>query len=179
MISLFQSRNRFDFITGTRSSSPFSEKTMDLLAEYLPGCHLQVSAGENFGNFIALPSDDEAQYSFHLWSAFGERQIAAVLKDTRKGTYFYNYPFELAGFNDDETQLDLKFNEKLKLILSHNTKVRQRNGAIWSTFHCEYLDHEEWKMLGGGAAAFRWSNFRIPRAPLYKTVYYRGPKGRS
>jgi hypothetical protein len=151
---------------------------MGLLADYFPDCQPQILPGENFGNFIALPSDSDAQYSFHIWSAFGERQIAAVLKNAESGVYFYHYPFELADFKN-ESQLDLGFNEKLELILAHDTQVRQQNGAMWATFGCEYLDNGEWKRLGGTAAALRWANFRIPKAPLYRAVYYRGPKGFS
>lgn len=128
---------------------------------------------------LTLPLDADADFRFVV-SEYrdGECQIGAQLTAASESEYFWYTAYEVGAFPGDRNKLKKAFHDDLHRVLGHDTRVHQRNGLMFADFSCEYLVEGKWRSIAG-ASALRWSNFRIPEAPLYKSVYYRGPRGRQ
>ena len=159
-------------------SEAFDNRTMELLETYYPGFKPTITRNGDFLSF-SLPADNESEYSFVLTEFVGERQITAKRVQSPPGEYFWYHQFESADYKDDVSRLTDAFNKKLAIILSHDTRVRQRVGIVWASFRCEYLDAGRWRNLGFSSTCLRWTGLKPPSGSLYKAVYYRGPKGRN
>jgi hypothetical protein len=128
--------------------------------------------GERFAK-LDLPSAPGAEYFFRVWfHEDSELQISAHLIQHRSDdTYFWYRSFEMAEFNGSQDDLVTEFCEELEALLTHETRIVQRKGWLFSHFRCDYRTGEKWKSVCS-QSAFRGGKFKTPKIMGRKQIYH-------
>jgi hypothetical protein len=126
------------------------DKTLELLARLLPDFVIQPVAQGAQGvdsTRIDLPAAAGADYFFQLWIE-PEMQISAELAVAAADVnYFWYRPFESAEFRDSMEALESAFCETLEKLLTHETRIVQKNGWLNWHFKCEYKAADNWMRI--------------------------------
>jgi hypothetical protein len=121
---------------------------------------------------VNLPAAVTADYSFVLCFS-PEMQIGAKLVLPDEATtypHFWYLPFESAAFRNRIDALENAFYKTLEIVLTHETRITQKNGLVLTHFGCEYRTAGTWKRVGG--VSYVRFNFKVPRISGRKHVYH-------
>jgi hypothetical protein len=151
-----------------------TDKTIELLHGLLPGFVVQ-PVSERIERVdstrIDLPPAPGADYFFRLWIE-PEMQIGAELTAPDSDVnYFWYRPFESAEFRDSMAALDAAFCEALEKLLTHETRITQKDGWLNQYFKCEYKTAERWKRVYGNSA-LKLGGWKFPQIDGKVRVYY-------
>jgi hypothetical protein len=113
---------------------------------------------------LIFPRAPGSDYRFeaHIYKGLGDLQIHAELGDLddEEQIYFWYRSYERWDFTGLEEMLT-QFERDLLLVLTYDTRVKQRRGLAFWHFALQY--HKDgWQELAG-ASAFRWSRINVPR----------------
>jgi hypothetical protein len=119
---------------------------------------------------VNLPAAHSADYSF--WLHFSpEFQIGAKLvNDPGDRSYFWYLPFELADYKNSAEASEDAFYEILELVLTHETRIIQKDGLILTGFRCEYESNGTWNRVGG--LSYVRLTFKLPRIRGRQWTYH-------
>jgi hypothetical protein len=113
---------------------------------------------------LIFPREPGSDYGFeaHLYDGLGDLQIHAELKDSddERKTYFWYRSYERWDFVGLEEMLT-QFERDLLLVLTHDTRVRQRRGVAFWHFTLPFQTNGLQEL--DGASAFRWTRIDVPR----------------
>jgi hypothetical protein len=149
------------------------EKTLELVTRLLPDFVVQAITQRKQGissKRIDLPSAAGADYFFQLWIE-PEMQISAQLTAPDSDVnYFWYRPFESAELRDSTEALDTAFCETLEKLLTHETRIIQKNGWLNWHFICEYKTADCWKRVYGHSALK--GSWKFPEIDGKVRIYY-------
>jgi hypothetical protein len=150
------------------------DKTLELLARLLPDFVVRPVTQRTQGidsKRIDLPSAAGADYFFQLWIE-PEMQISAELTAPDSDVnYFWYRPFESAEFRDSMGALDAAFCETVEKLLTHETRIIQKNGWLNWHFKCEYRADDRWKRIYGHSA-LKLGGWKTPKIDGKTHIYH-------
>jgi hypothetical protein len=122
---------------------------------------------------IALPPATGADYFFQLYTE-PEMQIYAQLTAQNSGVHHFWYrPFESAEFRDSMEALEAAFCETLEKLLTHETRIIQKNGWLIWHFKCEYKTAGLWTRIPG-VSYLKFGRWKTPKI-VGKIRIYQSP----
>ena len=156
------------------------DKTAALLKDLLPSFDPTIETAQQVNRSreslarLDLPTAPGAEYSFTLsFEESGEREISArLMRYQNDHPYFWYRPFELAEFRNNVEELEAKFCDELKVLLTRETRIIQRKGWLFWGFRCEHRAGEKWKKVYSHFA-LRW--FKSPQIIGKSRIYYSAP----
>ena len=140
-------------------------KTLELLSRLLPDFAPQPVTEQAAGirsTKIDLPPAAGADYFFQLLIE-PEMQISA--ERTVPGSevnYFWYRPFESAEFRDSAEALEAAFCETLEKLLTHESRIIQKNGWLNWHFQCDHRTADGWKRIYRHSA-LKLGGWRVPQ----------------
>jgi hypothetical protein len=141
------------------------DKTLELLKRLIPDFVAQPVTERTLGmssTKIDLPRAAEADYFFRLYTA-PEMQIHAELTAPRSNVnYFWYRPFESAEFRDSTEALEAVFCETLEKLLTHESRIIQKNGWLNWHFKCDYRSADGWKRIYRHSA-LKLGGWKVPQ----------------
>jgi hypothetical protein len=140
------------------------EKTLDLLDRLLPAFAAQPVTQRTQkidSTRIDLPRAPGADYFFRLYTE-PEMQIhAALTAPSSDVNYFWYRPFESAEFHDSAEALEAAFCETLEKLLTHESRIIQKNGWLNWHFKCDYKSADGWKRVYRHSA-LKLGHWKVP-----------------
>jgi len=150
------------------------DKPLELLARLLPDFIVQPATQRSHridSTRIDLPSAAGADYFFQLWIE-PEMQISAQLAVPGSDVnYFWYRPFESAEFRDSTEALEAACCETLEKLLTHESRIIQKNGWLNWHFKCDYKTADGWKRIYRHSA-LRLGGWKVPRIDGKVRVYH-------
>jgi hypothetical protein len=149
------------------------DKVLDLLARLLPDSVIQPVSERTQGidsKRIDLPSPAGADYFFQLWIE-PEMQISAELAVPGSDiNYFWYRPFESAEFRNSTAALEAAFCQTLEKLLTHESRIIQKNGWLNWHFKCDYKTADGWKRIYRHSAS-KLGGWRFPQIDGRVRIY--------
>jgi hypothetical protein len=116
------------------------------------------------------PSGSDYGFEAHIYHDLGDLQIHAEPADPGHpdGIYFWYRSYERWDYTGLEEMLT-QFERDLLLVLTHDTRVKQRRGFVFWHFTLEYQENGLQELAG--ASAFRWTRINVPRGRGRETTW--------
>jgi hypothetical protein len=142
------------------------DRIIEQLNRLLPNVKVQPNTDKADGissTTIELPAAPGSDYYFRLWME-PEIQISALLiARSPDQKYFWYRPFESSEFRNSMVALEAAFCETVEKLLTHETRIIQKNGWLNWHFKCEYRDSSDrWNRIYGHSA-FKLGGFKVPK----------------
>jgi hypothetical protein len=113
---------------------------------------------------LIFPRTPGSDYAFeaHIYDDLGDLQIHAELEDLddEREIYFWYRSYVRWDYAAIEEMLT-QFERDLLLVLTHDTRVRQRRGVAFWRFALQFQTNGLQEL--DGASAFRWTRIDVPR----------------